>query len=335
MRCGAFGDMVLLTALLRQLEARLGTPADIIASGPWTVPLLEGQPGVGEIFLLKSRKSPYWASPGQQGLVRWLRARGPGPTWFCDSGAGRDLLRRGGIPNDFICEDQSLPRIAGEHFVDRWIRFANETPAAFSTVFESAGVRIESAAMLKIDPAQRSALEPWLARRGIARRELLLIQAGNKRTMRGWLRRRATNTKYWPDECWAEVIRALRAARPDAAILLLGVPQESAINAQIMRHANVSGLHNVADDLPIRILLPLLERATSLVSVDTGPAHAAAALKCPTVALFGTSDPLLYRPGGVTTPAVALVGQIDGHPNILGIKPATVIAAWRELAARA
>ena len=82
-------------------------------------------------------------------------------------------------------------------------------------------------------------------------------------------------------------------------------------------------------------LLPLLERATSLVSVDTGPAHAAAALKCPTVALFGTSDPLLYRPGGVTTPAVALVGQIDGHPNILGIKPATVIAAWRELAARA
>jgi heptosyltransferase-2/heptosyltransferase-3 len=77
----------------------------------------------------------------------------------------------------------------------------------------------------------------------------------------------------------------------------------------------------------------LLERATSLVSVDTGPAHAAAALKCPTVALFGTSDPLLYRPGGVTTPAVVLVGAGDGHPSILGIQAHTVIAAWHKLTA--
>jgi heptosyltransferase-2/heptosyltransferase-3 len=194
-------------------------------------------------------------------------------------------------------------------------------------------VRIESNAVIIIDAAARSALEPWLARRGLSNCELILLQTGNKRTMRGWLRRRATNTKYWPQERWAEVIRALRAARPDAAIVLMGVPHEFALNAQIIRRASAPGLHNVADDLPIHILLPLVERATSLVSVDTGPAHAAAALRCPTVALFGTSDPLLYRPGGVTTPAVALVGEIDGRPNILGIQPAAVIAAWRELTA--
>jgi len=331
MRCGAFGDMVLLTALLRQLRMRLGTATDLIASGAWTVPLLAGQPGVGEIFVLQSRKSPYWASRSQQRLVRWLRAREAGPTWFCDSGAGRELLRRGGIPDDYVCEDQGLPRLAGEQFVDRWIRFANQNPPAFAELLEPAHERIASSAVLNIDAQARSALEPWLARRGISNRELILIQAGNKRTMRGWLRQRATNTKYWPEERWADVIRALRAARPDAAILLLGVPHEFALNAQIMRRANVLGLHNVARDLPIRILLPLLERATSLVSVDTGPAHAAAALKCPTVALFGESDPLLYRPGGVTTPAVALTGAIDGRPNILGIESKTVIAAWHKL----
>ena len=333
MRCGAFGDMVLLTALLRQLQGRLGSPADLIASGAWTVPLLAGQPGVGEIFILQSRRSPYWASPSQQRLVRWLRAREAGPTWFCDSGAGRDLLRRGGIPDDFVCEDAALPRLEGEHFVDRWIRFANQNPPAFAEALAPAQARVASCAVLKIDPQARVALEPWLARRGIANRELILIQAGNKRTMRGWLRRRATNTKYWPEERWAQVIRGLRAARPDAAILLLGVPREFALNAEIMRRANVPGLHNVAHDLPIGILLPLLERATSLVSVDTGPAHAAAALKCPTVALFGTSDPLLYRPGGVTTPAVVLVGEVDGHRNILGIEAQAVIAAWRTLTA--
>jgi ADP-heptose:LPS heptosyltransferase len=132
---------------------------------------------------------------------------------------------------------------------------------------------------------------------------------------------------------WAAVIRALRAERPNAAILLLGVPWEAALNAQIERCANVSGVRNVARDLPIRILLPLLERAASLISVDTGPAHAAAALGCPTVALFGTSDPILYRPGGVTTPAVALVGEVNGERTILGIEPDAVLTAWRTLIA--
>jgi ADP-heptose:LPS heptosyltransferase len=331
MRCGAFGDMVLLTALLRQLQARLGMPADLIASGSWTVPLLQGQPGVGEIFILRSRKSPYWASRSQRRLVRWLRARGAGPTWFCDSGAGRDLLRRGAIPDDYVCEDHALPRIPGEHFAERWLKFANMTPPAFEALLPPSGIRVASNAALRIDALSRSALVPWLARRGLAERALILLQAGNKRTMRGWLQRRATNTKYWPPERWAEVIRALRAARPDAAIVLLGVRREFAMNADIIRRAGVPDVHNVADELPIRILLPLLERAMSLVSVDTGPAHAAAALGCPTVALFGASDPLLYRPGGVTTPAIALVGEINARPNILGIEPPAVIAAWREL----
>jgi ADP-heptose:LPS heptosyltransferase len=330
MRCGAFGDMVLLTPLLRQLHARYGTPIDVIASGPWTRPLLEGQPGVGELFVLGSRKMPYWLSPGQQALARWLRARGPGPTWFCDPGAGRELLARGGIPDSCVCDSNAMPWKPGQHFVDRWIEFASQTPPAFAGTAPVTSVTVPSAAVLEISAASRTALDAWLARRGLAGRPLILIQAGNKRTMRGWRRQRATNTKYWPEERWAEVIRAMRAEKPDHAILLLGVRAELALNEEIIRIAAVPNVHNVADDLPVPILLPLLERATSLVSVDTGPAHAAAALGCPTVALFGESDPALYRPGGVTTPAIVLTGRVDGRPNILGIEATHVIQGWRE-----
>jgi ADP-heptose:LPS heptosyltransferase len=328
MRCGAFGDMVLLTPLLRQLHARFGTPVDVISSGPWTRPLLEGQPGVGELFVLGSRKMPYWLSPGQQALARWLRARGPGPTWFCDPGAGRELLTRGGMPDSHVCDSRSMPWKAGQHFVDRWIEFAAQTPAAFARTAPTTTIRVASAAALQISAASRRALEEWLARHGLTGRPLILIQAGNKRTMRGLRRKRATNTKYWPEERWAEVIRAMRARRPDHAVLLLGVPAEFALNGEIARLAAVPGVHNVADDLPVPILIPLLERATSLVSVDTGPAHAAAALGCWTVALFGESDPALYRPGGVTTPAVVLTGEIDGRRNILGIDAGQVVEAW-------
>jgi heptosyltransferase-2/heptosyltransferase-3 len=333
MRCGAFGDMVLLTPLIRQLHLRFGQPVDLISSGPWTVPLLAGQPGVGEIFIIKSRKTPFWFSPLQRALAKWLRARGAGPTWFCDPGpVGRDLLRRGNIPDAYVCEDAALPHIPGEHFVDRWIRFAETTPPAFNGKLPPAPARVPSAAVLEVSAAWRAKLDTWLARRGLSGRELILIQAGNKRTMRRGSRQRVTNTKYWPEERWAEVIRALREQRPHQAILLLGVPAEFDLNADIARLANVGDVHNVADDLPIDVLLPLLERASSMVSVDTGPAHAAAALGCPTVALFGTSDPQLYRPGGVTTPAIVVTGQIDGQRSMMGIEPAAVIEAWRKIA---
>ncbi|HVH84184.1 MAG TPA: hypothetical protein VM713_07710, partial [Steroidobacteraceae bacterium] len=60
MRCGAFGDMVLLTVLLEQLHARFKAPVDVIASGPWSEPLLSSHRAVGRMFILRSRRTPYW-----------------------------------------------------------------------------------------------------------------------------------------------------------------------------------------------------------------------------------------------------------------------------------
>jgi heptosyltransferase-2/heptosyltransferase-3 len=123
----------------------------------------------------------------------------------------------------------------------------------------------------------------------------------------------------------------VRDACPTHAILFSGTRAERRFNAEIIRRAAVADVHNVADELSVRTLLPLLKRAHSLISVDTGPAHAAAALGCPTVALFGTAPPDLYRPGGTATPAVALTGVVDGKQNILGITPETVMESWLEL----
>jgi heptosyltransferase-2/heptosyltransferase-3 len=332
MRCGAFGDMVLVTPLLRQLAARFGTPVDVITSGGWTRPLLAFEPCVGDVYLLRSRRAPYWLDREQQRLVAQLAARGRGPAWYCDGGGhGRTLLARAGLADSLVCDVRDLPWRPGEHVIERWLRFAERMPPAIAERAPPASAPIAPNAELRLDAAARAALDPWLARHGLTGRTLIGIQAGNKRTMRGWFRRRATNTKYWPETHWGTVIRALREARPDAAILLLGVPQEAALNDDLIAAAGVDDLHNVADDLPIPILLPLLARCHSLVSVDTGPAHAAAALGCPTVALFGVVDPVRFRPGGVTTPAITLTGTWEGATSILGIRPDSVIDAWRAI----
>ncbi|MFL6602699.1 MAG: glycosyltransferase family 9 protein [Steroidobacteraceae bacterium] len=331
MRCGAFGDIVLLTVLLRQLHARFGKPVDVISSGPWTKELLDGQTSLGRLFIIRSRRTPYWMSLDQQRLVAWLRKRGAGPTWFCDRDLGMDLLRRGRIPAEYICDSRKFAWVPEEGFADRFIRLANETPAAFVGRLPAPHAAVTRAAQLVLTAAARAEADDWLARRHLTGRPFIVIHPGSRHIARRGLRSRAGSDKYWPEARWGQVIKTVRDLRPDHVVLLSGTPKERRFNADIMVAAAATDVHNVADDLPIRTLLPVLERAHSMISVDTGPAHAAAALGCPTVALFGTAPPVLYRPGGATTPAIALTGTVNGVQNILGITAESVIAAWFDL----
>jgi ADP-heptose:LPS heptosyltransferase len=339
-RCGAFGDMVLLTALIRVLHAQFRRPVDIVTSGPWSEPLLRGQPGVGDIFSVRSRKTPYWLSSDQWRVVRQLRSRGVGATWFCDGNdAAMPLLDRAGIPGDFIVAAKDHALLPGEHATQQWRRLAQIMPAACAGLpgaqRGSDRVNVDSivpGCYLEVTQAQRADLAPWLRAKGLADRPLILMQIGNKRTMRRGLRRLAVNHKYWPLERWAEVLRFLRGHHPGHAIVLLGTGPEYQLNQDLVTLANIPGLHNVADDLPIPRLVALLDRADGLVTVDSGPAHAAAAVGCPQVVLFGKALPSLYRPWGTAGADVQLLcGQVDGEPNMLGIEAHSVIGAWSNL----
>jgi len=332
--------MVLLTALIRVLHAQFHSPVDILTSGPWSEPLLRGQPGVGEIFSVRSRKTPYWLSADQRRVVRGLRARGAGPIWYCDgSDAARPLLARAGIPDSYIVDVKDHPLRAGEHATEQWRRFAQIMPAAIAAgVADSAAAAAAAIAGCRLDVGdrQRIDLESWLRARGLAETPLVLIQIGNKRTMRRGLRRLAVNNKYWPNERWAEVLRHVRLRCPQHALVLLGTGPEYQLNQEIIALADIPRLFNAADDLPIPRLIALLERAAGLITVDSGPAHAAAAVDCPLVVLFGKALPSLYRPWGTANADVkVLCGQVAGQPDMLGIDPGSVIAAWSELRLRA
>jgi len=335
-RCGAFGDMVLFTALIRVLHARFHSPVDIVTSGPWSEPLLRGQPGVGEIMSLRSRKTPYWLSADQRRVVRRLRERGVGPTWFCDAGdAARPLLARAGIPEELIVDVRDHSLLPGEHATEQWRRLAQITPVAVAAPSDAELAAVTPGCHLEVSERQRSDLESWLRARGISAAPPILIQIGNKRTMRRGLRRLAVNNKYWPNESWTEVLRHVRSRHPDRAIVLLGTGPEYALNQEVAALANIARLHNAADDLPVPRLVALLERAAGLITLDSGPAHAAAAVGCPLVVLFGKALPSLYRPWGTAGADVkVLCGRVAGEPDMLGIEPRSVIEAWSSLQLR-
>jgi ADP-heptose:LPS heptosyltransferase len=335
-RCGAFGDMVLLTALIRVLHAEFRCPVDIVTTGPWSEPLLRGQPGVGDILTMRSRKTPYWLSWGQQRVVRRLRARGAGPTWLCDSDESiRPILNRAGIAAANIVAARDHPLLAGEHATAQWRRMAQIMPAAGAAAQPFDLTSVAPGCDLQVTAAQRADLDTWLRARGIADSPLILVQAGNKRTMRRGPRRLAVNHKFWPNERWAEALRFFRQRHPRHRIVLLGTGPEYALNQEIAALANIDRLHNAADDLPIPRLVALLNRADGLLSVDSGPSHAGAAVGCPQVVLFGRALPSLYRPFGVAGADVQLLtGEIDGQPNMLGISARRVIDACLHLKLR-
>lgn len=333
MRCGAFGDVVLLTALLQHLQRRFGTVVDVIASGSWTAPLLEAEACVGRLFLVRSRRMPYLLSLDQQRLTRWLRSRGPGPAWFCDLGPGRELLRRGGVPDECVIDSRLHPWVPGESFADRYVRLGNLTPPGLEGRLPPPVPAQSRCAQLTLRDADFAALDVWLAARELSGRSYLVVHPGSRHVARRSLRSRTGASKYWPEERWAEVLRGLRAQQPDQVLLLTGTGAERRMNDDVLGRAAVREARNVAGELPVRTLLALLARAAGMVSIDTGPAHAAAALGCPTVALFATADPGLYRPGGALTPALAVQGELDGRVDLLGIQPGDVLRAWTQLSA--
>jgi ADP-heptose:LPS heptosyltransferase len=328
--------MVLLTALIRMLHARFGSPADIVTSGPWSAPLLRGQPGVGEIWSLRSRKTPYWLSADQRCAVRRIRDRGVGPTWFCDGNdAARPLLARAGIPEALIVDVKDHPLLPDEHATEQWRRLAQIMPPGIDPPAAADYAAVTPGAHLEVSERERTDLDAWLRSRGVGTAPLILMQIGNKRTMRRGLRRLAVNHKYWPIARWAEVLREVRMRRPDHAIVLLGTGPEYALNQEVAALADVPRLYNAADDLPVARLVALLARGAGLISVDSGPAHAAAAVGCPLVVLFGKALPSLYRPWGTAGSDVKVLrGEIAGVPDMLGIESQSVIEAWSNLKLR-
>ena len=266
-RCGAFGDMVLLTALIRVLHARFGCPVDILTSGPWSEPLLRGQPGVGEIWSVRSRKTPYWLAPDQRRVVRRLRARGAGPTWFCDGNdAVRPLLARAGIADEYIVDVRDHPLLPGEHATQQWRRLgadhAGGERARRGTRNPS---RSAAGCYLQVSEQQRADLEAWLRARG-ARCGSVDPDPDRQQAHHA---ARAAPARGQPqvlaERALGEVIRHLRAHRPDHRIVLLGTGPEYAVESRASRRcAGVDGVYNAADDLPIPRLVALLARAAGL-----------------------------------------------------------------------
>jgi heptosyltransferase-2/heptosyltransferase-3 len=347
-RLGALGDMVAWTPALKYLAEQSGYPCDVVAAGAWSYELFAHLPFVGKVHVLKSRNTPYWLNPDKRHLVKALKQRGVGPCWvFGNSSHIKPLLKRSG----FTEQDIIMPLISGEsviHVGDEWLQLAGQYPTGQHlnsnrstwAMSDDHSVNWE----LAVSEDESRDAEHWLESRKLTEDNFVVMQIGNKKTMRAGDPQRASNTKFWPVKRWAEVARHI-AEQHNMPVILIGTPQESALIDEVVSLVKSPLVTAAHQDVGIRRLAAILHLAHSCISVDTGPAHMAAAVNCPVLVLFGEADPARHRPRSAQSTVRCLSGEIASLPTkelatqqtawaswhgMSGIHTETVLAEWED-----
>jgi len=113
--------------------------------------------------------------------------------------------------------------------------------------------------------------------------------------------RRRPDLKALTSHQWATLIIRLIAEEHADAVAIHGGPSEKRMVRRFIRGLPVSvrpRCHDLSTRASLDLLPALLAGHQALISVDTGPAHIAAAVGCPVLVCFGPTDPSVFAPRG-------------------------------------
>jgi len=332
------GDMVMVTRMLNLLHRRYGRPCQVIGSGSWTPTTYAGNPDVASVWAFH-RHLPFLLDSAWRPVRRALRASAPGPIYVGERHyrqlprIQRMLLLAGIDPRRCVFLSPVPVREFAEpqHLVDRLVELGGRTPANLRAEDYPAppAASLDGPRLYVLEP-ERVERDAWLRAQGFLGRELIVIQPGNHRTMgprRARWRRLNTDDKWWPLERWAQLLRRMHAQRPQAVLLLRGSQEEVPMLHEIRAATRLESAVVVSTTL--RQMYALCAAASSMVSVDSGPAHAAAALSVPLVVLYGAESPLYWLP---RSPAGSPVVGVGGPPlsrRVDELSVDAVFEAWR------
>lgn len=286
-RAGALGDTLMATPLLRALSQRFPESAVDVLCSELAAPLLELRPGRGKTLSLRYRNIPWAISLEKRRLVAKLRARSYAFAVLLERAPRyRALLERAGI---------------GE------IRSFRETPfdpAAHAIVnnLRAAGFAGDEASL---------EMEVFLSSEDRRKAEELLADGGPSMVgvhigygPRGRKKNQSERLKGWPLESFAEVARGLLAR--GASLVFTGSAEDVADVDIVCSGLPGGRVRNLAGRTSVRELAAVIERLDLFLSVDSGPAHLAAAVATPLVVLWGPAIFEQVRPLSSRSPVTVL-----------------------------
>lgn len=332
---GAIGDLVLMTGFLHALAEAWGAPVDLVCGRAPAALVYRGLDFVGEIHAMASRRAPWWIYASCRRVRRWLRSRPVGPVWSTELRASRQverfLVRTARQARDHCVTAADVPRGDLEHAALWLARLAHRTPAGLGQPPVALPAELPPP-RLHLAPHEREACRRWLGEQGWAGQPVVVFQSQSRSRERG----------RWPDGCWRSTAAEVRRRVPEAWLMFVGSPREQSAVERLVQGIETPGIRTACSDLPLRRLFALLELAHSCISLDTGPAHAAAVLGCPTVVLAGRADPRRNQPVGLpgrlrvvtaygSGPWPTSRAEWESTHQVRDIPASWVVAAWDSL----
>jgi lipopolysaccharide heptosyltransferase I len=289
----SLGDVIQALPVLRLLK--LHFPASEIF---WWIdsafaPLLEGDPDLAGIVRFERKrwgKPQHW--PEMLRSIRWLReqsfdlvidlqclARSGAFAWLARGKflVGLDEVREGA--RGFY--DLAVPRKSFHtHAVDWYLSVLSQLNVPVHENFEWLPERPEIA-----DDVQRKWPEAN-SKLKTKNSKLILLQPGAR-----W------SNKRWPVEYFSQLVSLLAKKFPAARFAILGSDDDKPLGEIIFR-AEPARCMNLCGEISLPEMIEWIRRCDLMITNDTGPMHAAAALGKPLVALFGPTEPRRTGPYG-------------------------------------
>jgi len=231
-------------------------------------------------------------------------------------------------------ESKSLPREQPRHMVEYYLELASYVARQLGSDIAPPVVTRESALPPLVLPVQSQALEvveKLITEEGVTSIPLIAIHPGAA----------YGNAKRWPLDRLAVAADRL-ADELGAAIVVTAGPSEAELCAELVRMLRARVL-NWGPRLNIPQLVALLSRSTLFIGNDSGVTHLAAAVGCPTIAVFGPMDwnvtcpwsanAVVVRRSPPCAPCFLRECPLN-HECMTAVTPDDVIAAARTLLSR-
>jgi len=120
--------------------------------------------------------------------------------------------------------------------------------------------------------------------------------------------------KRWPVEYFAEIVSQFPAARHGVRFAILGSAEDQSLGAAIFKAAPDKCL-DLTGQLSLPEMLEWIRLSELMITNETGPMHAAAALGKRVIALFGPTEPRRTGPyGQMQNVLQTTLGMVRRHP---------------------
>ncbi len=293
------GDLVIFIPLFRKLSEN--GQLDLLTRS-YGKPLFDEQAYIGNTFTLMH------PNRGKKGIARVLFSRHR-------RAMGSILISEGYDEIIVLAQERTV--------ITDWIKtwcgsvpvkvmtYPEGDPERLKKGFESLGIDSgdrDPYPLMEVSPESRQVAKRKLSDLG---EKVVGIQIGSGPS-NVWLRKRP-NLKGLPLQQWADLICGMLDGGSIDALVFHGTNKETRdvdavrrlVPAKYKRY-----LYDWTGELGVKGLGGVLAESYAFVSVDTGPAHIAAAVGCPMLVVFGPSDPIVYPMRG-EAPVELLLGKAD------------------------